>query len=77
MNNRLAQEVEKILSEELGEFIAQATLKKGLEQIGCTADKLTGEQLPELAERLEKSVNFFAGSGKGAPLADRIRALKN
>ena len=76
MNNKLAQEVERILSEELGEFIAQATLKKGLEQIGCSSDKLTNAQLTQLSEKLEKSVNFFAGNGKGAPIAERIRALK-
>lgn len=76
MKNNLAQAVEKILSDELGEFIAQATLKKGLEQVNCSPDKLTASQLPELAERLEKSVNFFAGNGKGGPVADRVRALK-
>jgi hypothetical protein len=74
--NSLAQEIEKILSDELGEFIARATVKKNCELIGCAPEALTTAQLPELAESISKSVTFFSGEGKGKELADRIRNLK-
>jgi hypothetical protein len=51
-------------------------MKKNLEQMGISADKLTGAQLGDLAERLEKSVNYFGGNGKGAAVASQVRTLK-
>lgn len=75
MANRLARDVENILSDALGEFIAQATLKKNCDLIGATVDNLSAAQLPELADRIEKSVKFFSGAGNGKTVADRIRGL--
>lgn len=76
MANKLAQEIERILAEELGEFIAQATLKKNLEQMGVSPNDLSAAQLEDLSVRLEKSVNFFGGNSKGAAVAGKVRALK-
>lgn len=76
MANKLAQEIEKIISEAVGEFIAKATVKKNCELIGCTPDTLTPAHLPELAEKISKSVSFFSGKDVGSNLADRIKALK-
>ena len=76
MANKLAQEIEKILSEAVGEFIAKATVKKNCEMIGCTPDTLTPAHLPELAEKIDKSVSFFSGKDVGSALAEKIRALK-
>ena len=76
MANKLAQEIERILSEELGEFIAQATLKKNLEQMGVDSNSLSGDHLEDLSVRLEKSVNFFGGNSKGAMVANKVRALR-
>lgn len=76
MANKLAQEIEKILSEAVGEFIAKATVKKNCELIGCTPDTLTAAHLPELAEKIDKSVSFFSGKDVGSSLAEKIRALK-
>lgn len=76
MANKLAQEIEKILAEAVGEFIAKATVKKNCELIGCTPDTLTAAQLPELAEKIDKSVSFFSGKDVGSSLAEKIKTLK-
>jgi len=74
--NRLAQEVEKILSAAVGDFIAKATVKKNCELIGTTPDDLTADQLPALAEKIEKSVSFFSGKDVGGGVAEKIRSIK-
>jgi len=76
MANKLAQEVEKILSAAVGDFIAKATVKKNCELIGTTPDTLTADQLPELAEKIEKSVSFFSGKDVGSGVAEKIKAIK-
>lgn len=76
MANKLAQEVEKILSAAVGDFIAKATVKKNCELIGSTPDTLTPAQLPELAEKIEKSVSFFSGKDVGSGVAEKIKAIK-
>ncbi len=76
MANKLAQEVEKLLSDILGEFIAKATVKKNCELIGTTPDTLTPQQLPELAEKIEKSVEFFAKDVTASDVKDKVRAIK-
>ncbi len=75
MANKLAKDIEAILSEALGEFIAQATLKKNCELIGATVDSICASQLPELAVYIEKSVKFFSGDGSGKVVAEKIKAL--
>jgi hypothetical protein len=74
--NKLAQEVEKILSAAVGDFIAKATVKKNCELIGSTPDTLTPAQLPELADKIEKSVSFFSGKDVGSGVAEKIKAIK-
>ncbi len=76
MANRLAQEVEKILSAAVGDFIAKATLKKNCELIGTTPDDLTAEKLPELADKIERSVSFFSGKEVGSGVAEKIRSIR-
>ena len=76
MANKLAQEIEKILADAVGDFIAKATVKKNCELIGTTPDALTPDKLPELAEKIDKSVSFFSGKDVGSALAEKIRALK-
>lgn len=76
MANKLAQEIEKILAEAVGDFIARATVKKNCELIGTTPDTLTADQLPELAVKIDKSVSFFSGKDVGVSLAEKIKALK-
>ena len=75
MANPLAQQVGKILTSTVGEFIAKATLKKNCELIGTTPDELEVEQLPELAAHIEKSVSFFSGKEAGAEVAEKINGL--
>lgn len=74
--NRVAQEVEKILSAAVGDFIAKATLKKNCELIGTTPDDLTVEQLPDLAEKIEKSISFFSGKDVGVGVAEKIKSIR-
>lgn len=76
MANRLAQEVEKILAAAVGDFIAKATTKKNCELMGTTPDDLTPEQIPELAEKIQKSISFFSGKDVGRGVAEKIRAIK-
>lgn len=76
MANRLAQEVERILSSAVGDFIAKATVKKNCELIGTTPDNLTSDKLPELVEKIEKSVAFFSGKDVGSGVAEKIRAIR-
>jgi hypothetical protein len=74
--NKLAQEIERILAEAVGDFIAKATVKKNCELIGTTPDTLTPDKLPELAEKIGRSVSFFSGKDVGAALAQRIQSIK-
>lgn len=74
--NKIAQEVEKILSEVLGEFIAKATVKKNCELIGTTPDNLTAEQLPELADKVERSVAFFSKEASVGDVVEKIKAIR-
>jgi hypothetical protein len=74
--NNLALEIERILAAELGEFIATATVRKNCELVGCTPDTITPDKLPELAEKISKSVSFFSGKDTGESLANKIKALK-
>jgi hypothetical protein len=74
--NKLAQEVEKLLSDILGEFIAKATVKKNCELIDTTPDTLTPQQLPELAEKIEKSVAFFSKDVTASDIKDKVLAIK-
>ena len=76
MANKLALEIEKILAESVGDFIAKATVKKNCELTGPTPDTLTSDQLPALAEKIDKSVSFFSGKDAGEALAEKIRHLK-
>jgi hypothetical protein len=76
MSNKLAQEVESLLTGALGEFIAKATVKKNCELIGVTPDTLTAAQLPELAEKIDKSVSFFSGDDVGSEVAAKIKAMR-
>ena len=76
MANKLALEIERMLAAEVGEFIATATVKKNCDLVGCTPDTITAAQLPELAEKIDKSVSFFSGKDVGSALADKIRALE-
>lgn len=75
MANPLAQQVEKILSAAVGEFIAKATVKKNCELIGTSPDVVTSAQLPELAAQIEKSVSFFSGKETGMEVAEKIKNL--
>lgn len=76
MANKLAQEIENVLSQEVGEFIARATVKKNCELIGTTPDALTTDQISDLAEKIEKSVVFFSGEDVSSELVNKIKALK-
>ena len=68
MANRLAQEVEKILSAAVGDFIAKATVKKNCELIGTTPDALTADQLPALAHDPPEAGHEFFGEASEAGL---------
>ena len=76
MANRLAQEVERILTAAVGDFIAKATVKRNCELIGATPDELTADMLPALAEKIEKSVSFFSGRDVGMGVAEKIRNIQ-
>jgi hypothetical protein len=74
--NSLAQEIDRMLSSVMGDFIATATLKKNCELIGTSPDNLTADQLPSLVEKIEKSVAFFNDVATAQKLSERIRTLK-
>jgi hypothetical protein len=74
--NSLALTIQRMLADAMGNFIATATLKKNCELIGTTTDELSFENLPALAQKVEKSVAFFKDEESGKELAEKIRALK-
>lgn len=76
MANKLAQEVEKILSAAVGDFIAKVTTRKNCELIGTTVDDLAPEHLPEMADKIQTSISFFSGKDVGRGVAEKIRAIK-
>lgn len=76
MANRLAQEIEKILSAAVGDFIAKATIRKNCELIGTTPEELTIDHIEDLAEKIRKSISFFSGKEVGSDIADKIREIQ-
>lgn len=75
MAANLAADIEKILADEVGDFIAKATVKKNCELIGCTPDSITAAHLPQLADKIAKSVSFFSSKEVGNDLSEKIRRL--
>lgn len=73
--NKIAQQVESILADTVGDFIARATVKKNCELIGVTPDTLTAAHLQELSEKIDKSISFFSGDNVGDEVAQKIRNL--
>jgi len=73
--NSLAQSIQGLLSDAMGNFIATATLKKNCELIGTTTEDLAAEDLPALAQKIEKSVTFFKDEASGQDLAQKIKAM--
>jgi len=65
-----------LLSNVMGDFIATATLKKNCELIGTSPDSLNADQLPDLAEKIEKSIAFFNNADIARDLAGKIKALR-
>jgi hypothetical protein len=68
-------EVEKILAAAVGDFIAKATTRKNCELIGTTPEDLSIDDLPELAEKIEKSISFFSGKDVGKSVGEKIRRI--
>jgi hypothetical protein len=65
-----------MLADAMGNFIATATIKKNCELIGTTTEQLTADDLPALAQKIEKSVVFFKDEATAKDLAERIAALR-
>ena len=65
-----------MLADAMGNFIATATLKKNCELIGTTTEQLTVDDLPALAQKVDKSVAFFTDEVTAKDLAEKIRALR-
>ena len=76
MPNSLAQAIERMLADAMGNFIASATIKKNCELIGTSTEQLTVEELPALAQKIEKSVAFFKDKPTAKDLASKIRMLR-
>ncbi len=76
MENRLAEEIGEMLAEVMGAFIASATFKKNCDLIGTTPEDLTADQLPALAEKIERSVTFFNDAATAKQVAEKIRTMK-
>jgi len=74
--NSLTQEIDRMLSSVMGDFIATATLKKNCELIGTSPDNLSAAELPALAEKIEKSIAFFNNADTARELAEKIKALR-
>lgn len=75
MVNKLAREVDRVLTDLIGAFFAQATLKKIFVDMGVDQEDLGRQDLPDLADRIEKSVSFIKGKDRAARLAEQIRDL--
>jgi len=73
--NSLAQVIQRMISDAMGNFLATATLKKNCELIGTTTEELTVNDLPALAQKVEKSVAFFKDEVTAKDLAEKIGAL--
>jgi hypothetical protein len=74
--NSLAQTIQTMLADSLGSFIATATLKKNCEMIGTNPEELSVEHLPELSQKVEKSVMFFKDEASAKELSEKIRSLR-
>ncbi len=75
MENRLAQQVIKLISDASGDFIAKAMLNRTCERMGIKADALEPNRIPELADIIERSITLFADAATGAEVARKVRAL--
>ncbi len=76
MANPLAVKIESFLSPLLGEMMAHSTVMIQCKKIGTIADELKPEDLPKLAERIEKALIIFVGSEKARKTAEAIKSLR-
>ena len=75
MVNKPVKEVERLLIDLVGAFFAQATIKKICGDMGIKPEDLSRPDLPDLADRIEKSVSYIKGKDKAARLAEQIREI--
>lgn len=75
MENRLAQQVIKLIADASGDFIAKAMLNRTCERMGIKADALEPSHIPQLADGIERSLALFADADTGRQVAKKIRAL--
>ena len=75
MENRLAQQVIKIVADAVGDFIAKAMVNRNCEKLGVKPDMLDAGHIPELAHGIERSLALFADATTGRAVAEKIMEL--
>ncbi len=75
MENRLAQQIIKLIADASGDFIAKAMLNRTCERMGIKADAIEPGHIPQLAESIGRSLTLFADADTGREVARKIRAL--
>lgn len=76
MANPLAVKIESFLTPLLGEMMAHSAVKVQCKNIGIVPDDLTVDDLPKLAERIEKALIIFVGSEKANKAAEVIKSFR-
>ena len=76
MDNPLTVKIENYLAPLLGELMAVSSVKVQCKNIGITPDNLKVDDLPRLAERIEKALIIFIGSEKAKKTAEEIKNFR-
>jgi hypothetical protein len=76
VGNPLATKIESYLAPLLGEMMAASSIKVQCKNIGVAPDELRVDDLPRLAERIEKALVIFIGSEKAKKTAEEIKNFR-
>lgn len=74
--NALVDRMVEILSGEIGNIVARASIAMYLKQDGIDVDAVRIEHLPRLAEQLKPGLCVFVGASRAAILTEKIKDLK-
>jgi len=69
------QSVRELLIPIVGEFVAKTSVSMASKKLGKTADSITAEDLPSLAEALRPALRTLIGMSAGDSLAEQVRTL--
>ena len=73
--NTLTNKILESLVPLVGKLMAESIIKVQMQKLNLDPEKLTGAQLPQIAEKFETNVRIFVGTEKAAQLGALLKGL--